>query len=101
MKRKGTVATLLAVVLVLILAVTAFAQGNGQGAGTGTAGAGQCTEFIDADGDGLCDSFVDADGDGVNDAAPRNGSGSQFNRSANRQAELGRARFVGTRPTIS
>ncbi len=38
-------------------------------------------DFIDADGNGTCDNFVDADGDGVSDIAPKDGTGSQYNRS--------------------
>ncbi len=84
MLRKGTVATMLAVILVMALAGGALAQGYGPGTGTGTPGTGVCTN--DLDGDGVCDSFVDLDGDGVNDAAPRNGTGSQYGQGGNGQA---------------
>ncbi len=51
-------------------------QGQGQGYGAGN--------FVDADGDGVCDNFVDEDGDGINDLAPRDGTGHQYGKGANR-----------------
>lgn len=62
-------------------------QGN-QGLRPSQAGTGQGTygsaNFVDADGDGECDLWQDADGDGVNDAAPRDGTGSQNQRGGGR-----------------
>ena len=60
-------------------------RGNRAGMGAGqSANAGQglnrSGNFVDANGDGQCDLWQDADGDGVNDAAPRDGTGSQHQR---------------------
>ncbi len=51
-------------------------QGQGLGHGAGNS--------VDADGDGVCDNFVDEDGDGINDLAPRDGTGHQYGKGANR-----------------
>lgn len=53
------------------------ASGRGMTQGQGMT---QNGAFVDANGDGQCDAYVDADGDGLNDAAPRNGAGSQHGR---------------------
>lgn len=76
MMRKSMVAAMAAMLLVLVIAGAAFAQGPG--AGAVEPGMGLCLNSSDLDGDGVCDDWIDADGDGVNDAAPLDGTGSQY-----------------------
>ena len=68
-----------ALALVLVVGTVAYAA---DAPATAPTGQGQCTNFVDADGDGVCDNL------GQN-VPPRDGTGSQFGAGQQGQAGLG------------